>query len=91
MLSFIVALAIVGLVVGCIARLLVPGPDPIGIFGTICVGVAGSFVGGFLLEAIMRADGNERELGSPGLIGSVIGAILVLLLYRAVSGRGTAR
>jgi uncharacterized membrane protein YeaQ/YmgE (transglycosylase-associated protein family) len=90
-LGFIIGLAIVGLIVGFIARALVPGPDPMGILGTICIGLTGSFVGGFLLEAITRADGDKRELGGPGLIGSVIGAIIVLLIYRAMSSRSTAR
>ena len=48
MLTFIVMLIVVGLIAGAIARLLMPGRDPIGLLGTILLGVAGSFVGGFL-------------------------------------------
>ena len=50
MVIFIIWLLIVGLIVGAIARLLLPGRDPIGVFGTIVLGIAGSFVGGFLRE-----------------------------------------
>jgi len=52
MLTYIIVLIIVGLVAGAIARLLVPGRDSIGIFGTILLGIAGSFVGGFLWNLI---------------------------------------
>ena len=48
MLTFVIILLIVGLIAGAIARLLVPGRDPIGLLGTIALGVLGSFVGGFL-------------------------------------------
>src|ERR1017187_9550232 len=51
MVTFIVVLLIVGLIAGAVARLLVPGPDHIGILGTILLGIAGSFVGGFLQSA----------------------------------------
>ena len=50
MVGFIIVLLIVGLIVGAIARLLMPGRDPLGILGTIALGIAGSFVGGFLLN-----------------------------------------
>lgn len=45
---FLVVLAFIGLIVGAVARVLVPGPSPMGILGTIGVGIAGAFVGGFL-------------------------------------------
>ena len=79
MLTFIVMLLIVGLIVGAIARLLMPGRDPIGLLGTILLGIAGSFVGGFLARALF----NDQKVG---FIGSVIGAMLLLLLFRAVLG-----
>ena len=52
MLAYIVILIIVGLIAGAVARLLVPGRDPIGILGTIVLGIVGSFVGGFLWNLI---------------------------------------
>jgi len=75
---------IVGLVVGAIAKLLMPGRDPGGIFITMLIGVAGSFVAGFLGRALglYRAG----DVG-PGLIASIIGAMLLLAGYRAIAGR----
>ena len=52
MLAFIIVLLIVGLIAGALARLLVPGRDPIGLLGTIVLGVLGSFLGGFILNLI---------------------------------------
>jgi uncharacterized membrane protein YeaQ/YmgE (transglycosylase-associated protein family) len=91
MLGLIVVLVVVGLIAGAIARLLVPGPDPIGIGGTILVGVVGSFVGGFLSYALFHKDANQGALQPSGLVGSVIGAVIVLLVYRAMSGRSGRR
>jgi uncharacterized membrane protein YeaQ/YmgE (transglycosylase-associated protein family) len=52
MLEFVIVLIVIGLIVGLIARLLVPGRDNIGILGTILLGIVGSFVGGFLWELV---------------------------------------
>lgn len=78
---------IVGLVVGAIAKLLMPGKDPGGIFVTALLGVAGSITASF----IGRAMGLYRagDVG-PGLIASVIGSIILLAIYRAVAGRRIA-
>jgi uncharacterized membrane protein YeaQ/YmgE (transglycosylase-associated protein family) len=88
MLGLILTLLVVGLIAGALARLLVPGRDPIGIGGTILVGVIGSFVGGFLGYALFHKDASQGALQPAGIIGSVIGAVIVLLIYRSVSGRG---
>jgi uncharacterized membrane protein YeaQ/YmgE (transglycosylase-associated protein family) len=88
MLGFIIVLIIVGLIAGAVARLVVPGRDPIGILGTIVVGIIGSFVGGFLGYAIFHKDASQGALQPSGIIGSIIGAIIVLLIWRAVAGRG---
>jgi uncharacterized membrane protein YeaQ/YmgE (transglycosylase-associated protein family) len=86
MVGLIITLIVVGLVAGALARLLVPGKDPIGIVGTIVVGIIGSFVGGFLGYVLFNKDLNQGALQPSGIIGSIIGAVLVLLIYRAVSG-----
>jgi uncharacterized membrane protein YeaQ/YmgE (transglycosylase-associated protein family) len=86
MLEFIVALAIIGVVAGYLARLLVPGPDPIGFGATVVVGMIGSFVGGFLGWALFGKDLAEGALQTSGIIGSVLGAIVVLLIYRSTAG-----
>src|SRR3954466_3550590 len=91
MVGLIITLVLVGLLAGAVARLVVPGKDPIGILGTILVGVIGSFVGGFLGYVLFDHDLNEGALQPSGIIGSVIGAIIVLLIYRAVSGNYGAR
>ena len=67
---------------GLIARLLLPGRDPIGILGTIVLGIVGSFVGGFLDNLWKYHTLNMHSFHPVGLIGSVIGAIVVLLLLR---------
>ncbi len=78
--------AIIGLVVGAIAKLLMPGKDPGGIFITMLIGIAGSF----LASWIGRAVGWYKEGQSAGFIMSVIGAIVLLLIYRLIKGRSTA-
>ena len=87
MLGFIVFLLIVGLVAGFLARLLVPGPDPMSIAGTILLGVVGSFIGGFLGWALFGEDFAEGALQASGLIGSIVGAAVALLVYRSTSRR----
>jgi uncharacterized membrane protein YeaQ/YmgE (transglycosylase-associated protein family) len=88
MFGLILTLLIVGLIAGALARLLVPGRDPIGIGGTILIGVIGSFVGGFIGYALFHHDANQGALQPSGIIGSVVGAIIVLLVYRRFSGNG---
>jgi uncharacterized membrane protein YeaQ/YmgE (transglycosylase-associated protein family) len=82
MVIFIIVLLIVGLITGAIARLLMPGRDPIGIFGTIVLGIAGSFVGGFLQNLVEYHTLSIHSFHPVGLIGSVIGAWVLLLLLR---------
>jgi uncharacterized membrane protein YeaQ/YmgE (transglycosylase-associated protein family) len=89
MVTFVVVMIVLGLLAGAVARLLVPGPDPIGILGTILVGIVGSFVGGFLGYALFGKDPGEGALQPSGIVGSIIGAIIVLLAWRALSGRNT--
>jgi uncharacterized membrane protein YeaQ/YmgE (transglycosylase-associated protein family) len=89
MLGFIIVMVIIGAIAGYLARLLVPGPDPMSVAGTILLGVVGSFVGGFLGYVLFDKDIGEGALQTSGIIGSVLGAIVALLLYNA-AGRGRA-
>jgi uncharacterized membrane protein YeaQ/YmgE (transglycosylase-associated protein family) len=73
-----------GLVAGFIARAIVPGKDDIGILRTVLLGVLGSVVGGFLLGLLT---GGLRGFEPAGWIGSVIGAVIVLVIYNKVTGR----
>jgi uncharacterized membrane protein YeaQ/YmgE (transglycosylase-associated protein family) len=80
----IVVWLLIGLVAGLIARVLVPGKDRLGIGGTLVLGLVGSLVGGFLGDLIQPGD---QDFSPAGIIGSIVGAIIALLAYRAMSGR----
>lgn len=82
----IIITLIVGLIVGALAKLLMPGRDPGGFIVTMLLGVAGSFVAGFIGHAL-----GWYEVGDgPGIIASVIGAVILLAIYRAAIGRRAA-
>jgi len=87
MLGFIIAMVIIGIIAGYLGRLLVPGPDPMGFVGTVVLGIAGSFIGGFLGYVLFDKDIGEGALQTSGIVGSVIGAVLLLLVFNA-RGRG---
>lgn len=74
---FLLVLAVSGLIIGALARLAVPGRDPMSIWLTIALGLAGSFVGGVLARLL------GLEAGG-GLLFAVLGAVLLLILYRRV-------
>ena len=87
MLGFVLYLIVIGAIAGFIARALVPGPDPMGVAGTIVLGIVGSFVGGFLGFVLFGNDFDDGAFQASGIVGSIIGAILALLVYRMVSAR----
>jgi uncharacterized membrane protein YeaQ/YmgE (transglycosylase-associated protein family) len=74
---------IIGLVIGAVAKLIMPGRDPGGIIVTMLLGVAGALVAGFLGRAV----GWYQEGEPAGFIASVVGAILLLAIYRMTVGR----
>ena len=80
----LIAFLLIGLVAGFIARALVPGPDPMGWLGTLVLGIVGSLVGGTLAALLF---GGTLELSAAGVVGSIIGAIIVLLVWRQVGSR----
>jgi uncharacterized membrane protein YeaQ/YmgE (transglycosylase-associated protein family) len=80
----IIWMIVIGLIAGAIAKLIMPGKDPGGIIATILLGIAGSLVGGFLANALGM--GNDDRMAA-GLIGSIIGAIILLAIYRMIVGR----
>ncbi len=84
MLGLIVTLIIVGLIAGALARLIVPGKQHMSILMTIVIGMVGSFVGGFLGYLIFGKDSAEGFFQPSGIIGSIIGAIIVLLVWTRV-------
>ncbi|MFY9587394.1 MAG: GlsB/YeaQ/YmgE family stress response membrane protein [Actinomycetota bacterium] len=75
---------LIGLVAGFIARALVPGRDAMGALGTIVLGLVGSLIGGFIGDIFTKGD---QDFSPSGLIGSIVGAVIALLIYRAMSGR----
>jgi uncharacterized membrane protein YeaQ/YmgE (transglycosylase-associated protein family) len=81
----IVYLIVIGLVVGALAKFLMPGPDPGGIIVTILLGIAGAMVGGWLGHVL----GIYEPDRPAGLIMSVVGAMVLLGIYRVVRGRPT--
>ena len=76
----IIGWIVLGLIAGAIAKLIMPGRDPGGIIVTILLGIAGSLLGGFLFG------GSD---GRVGIIGSIVGALILLGIYRLIVGRRT--
>ena len=74
LITYLLVLAIFGLIVGAIARLLVPGPTPLGLLGTMAAGVGGAFLGGFVGKLLFGAH------YTPGWIMSIIGAVVIVAL-----------
>jgi uncharacterized membrane protein YeaQ/YmgE (transglycosylase-associated protein family) len=85
-LTAIVTWAIFGAIVGVIARFLMPGRDPMSWVKTIVLGIVGSFVGGYLGQILFQGSA-ALPPPSAGWVGSVIGAIVVLAIYRYTQGR----
>ncbi len=78
---------IIGLIVGAIARLLSPGRDPGGWIVTILIGIAGAFIAKFLGQSLF---GWYRDGDAPGWIMSILGAVLLLWLYKLATRKGSA-
>ena len=84
---FILTSLLFGFLVGLLARGLVRDAGPSGCIGTTALGIVGSFGGGFLGYALFDRDLNEGALQPSGLLGSLLGAVLVLVVVRAWSRR----
>ena len=91
MIGFIITMIVIGIIAGYLARLLVPGRDPMGFVQTVVLGIVGSFVGGFLGYVLFGKDVAEGGLQPSGIVGSIIGAVIAQLIYNAATHRGVGR
>ena len=79
----IIGVIVIGFLAGLVAKLLMPGRDPGGFIVTILLGIAGAFIATYLGQAV----GWYRADEAAGFIGAIVGAVLVLAIYRAIMGR----
>ena len=84
----IIAFIILGLLAGAIAKALLPGDDPGGFIVTAIIGVVGALLGGFLAGLLFDADPLDEFFDISTWLTAIIGAIVLLLIYRMVVGRG---
>ena len=84
----IIAFIILGLLAGIIAKAILPGDDPGGFIVTAVIGIVGALLGGFIAGAIFDADPLDEFFDISTWITAIVGAIILLLIYRAVAGRG---
>jgi uncharacterized membrane protein YeaQ/YmgE (transglycosylase-associated protein family) len=87
--GFILYLIVIGFIAGFIARALVPGRDAMSVPATLLLGVVGSFIGGLIGYALTHKDAEDGAFQASGIIGSIVGAVIALLVYRAVNSRRT--
>ena len=87
MIGTIIAAIVIGIIAGYLGRLLLPGPDPMGFVETVIVGIVGALVGYFLFTSLLGiGDDDKFDLG--GILGSIVGVMIVLLVLRMVGGSG---
>jgi uncharacterized membrane protein YeaQ/YmgE (transglycosylase-associated protein family) len=86
----IIAWIVLGLIAGAIAKAIMPGTDPGGWIVTIIIGIVGAVVGGFLGNAIFGT-GSVSGVDLRSILISVVGAVVLLAVYRMVSGRRVSR
>jgi uncharacterized membrane protein YeaQ/YmgE (transglycosylase-associated protein family) len=85
----IIAFIILGLLAGVIAKALMPGDDPGGFIVTAIIGVVGALLGGFLAGVLFDADPMDEFFDISTWITAIVGSILLLLIYRMITGRDT--
>ena len=84
----IIAFIILGALAGAIAKAILPGDDPGGIIVTTIIGIVGALLGGFIAGAIFDADPLDEFFDISTWLTAIIGAIVLLIIYRMVVGRG---
>ena len=87
MLISLIVWLVIGFIAGYLAKLIMPGPDGGGVIMTTILGIVGAVVGGFIGRALFNTGAADNEFSLVGLIFAVIGAIVVLAIYRLATGR----
>lgn len=87
----IIGWIVLGLIAGLIAKAIMPGKDPGGLIITIILGIVGALLGGFLASAIFGVSPNDGFFDLSTWISAIVGALIVLGIYRAVAGRRSSR
>ena len=87
----IIAFIILGIIAGYIAKAILPGSDPGGFIITAIVGIVGAILGGFLAGALFDADPLDEFFDISSWLTAIVGAIILLFVYRLVSDRGGRR
>jgi uncharacterized membrane protein YeaQ/YmgE (transglycosylase-associated protein family) len=86
----IIGWILLGIVGGVIAKALLPGNDPGGLIVTVLVGIVGALLGGFLARALGLGDPIDEFFDVSTWLAAIIGSMILLVIYRAVTGRRTA-
>ena len=89
MLGEIISAIVIGIIAGYLGRLLLPGRDPMGFVQTVAFGIIGALVGYFIFTELLGI-GDEDKFDLGGILGSIVGVMIVLLVLRAVGGRARA-
>jgi uncharacterized membrane protein YeaQ/YmgE (transglycosylase-associated protein family) len=84
----IIGWVVLGLLAGALAKMLLPGDDPGGFIMTTIIGVVGALIGGVIAKALGFGDPIDEFFDFSTWVAAIIGSIVLLLLYRAVAGRG---
>ncbi len=87
----IIGWIVLGLIAGAIAKAILPGDDPGGIIVTMIIGIVGAILGGFLALVLFNGDTLDEFFDVSTWLTAIIGAIILLVLYRLVTGRGRRR
>lgn len=87
----IIGWIVLGLIAGLIAKAIMPGKDPGGIIVTIILGIVGALLGGFLASALFDVNPNDGFFNISTWISAIVGALILLFIYRLVTGRRGTR
>lgn len=83
----IIGWIVLGLIAGVIAKMIMPGNDPGGIIVTIIIGVVGALLGGFLASTLLDVNVNDEFFDIGTWLAAIVGALILLAIYRLIAGR----